>query len=102
VCKKQLALYLTLASLAIACDVLHDMLLCYACRRHQVSLLAYSPLAGGVLSGKYVKPNPPAGARLNLFPGAHLTCVNPKLYSGVRFQPQPQPQNPSTWYSSCW
>jgi aryl-alcohol dehydrogenase-like predicted oxidoreductase len=47
------------------------MLLCYACRRHQVSLLAYSPLAGGVLSGKYVKPNPPAGARLNLFPGEH-------------------------------
>lgn len=39
------------------------------CRRHQVSLLAYSPLAGGVLSGKYLQPHPPAEARLNLFPG---------------------------------
>jgi aryl-alcohol dehydrogenase-like predicted oxidoreductase len=32
-------------------------------------MLAYSPLAGGVLSGKYLQPNPPAEARLNLFPG---------------------------------
>jgi aryl-alcohol dehydrogenase-like predicted oxidoreductase len=39
------------------------------CRRHQVSLLAYSPLAGGVLSGKYLKPDTPNTARLNLFPG---------------------------------
>lgn len=33
-----------------------------------VSLLAYSPLAGGILSGKYAQGSP-EGARLNLFPG---------------------------------
>jgi hypothetical protein len=37
-------------------------------RRHNVSLLAYSPLAGGALSGKYLA-SAPAGARFNLFPG---------------------------------
>ncbi|MDX1656025.1 MAG: aldo/keto reductase, partial [Candidatus Competibacteraceae bacterium] len=34
--------------------------------REQVGLLAYSPLAFGVLSGKYLEGNPP-GARLTLF-----------------------------------
>jgi hypothetical protein len=34
----------------------------------QVGLLAYSPLAGGALSGKYISSNP-ASARFNLFPG---------------------------------
>ncbi len=33
------------------------------CRREQVSLLPYSPLAGGVLSGKYADGNWPEGAR---------------------------------------
>jgi aryl-alcohol dehydrogenase-like predicted oxidoreductase len=33
-----------------------------------VSLLAYSPLAGGALSGKYLS-GAPSGARFNLFPG---------------------------------
>ncbi len=35
--------------------------------REQVSLLAYSPLAFGVLSGKYLDGARPAGARLTLF-----------------------------------
>eukprot|EP00775_Hariotina_reticulata_P004116 gene4116-4362_t len=39
------------------------------CRRHNVSLLAYSPLAGGALSGKYIKGDCPKTARFNLFPG---------------------------------
>ena len=40
------------------------------CKRNgDVGLLAYSPLAGGVLSGKYLASEVPAGARLNLFPG---------------------------------
>jgi len=34
-----------------------------------VGLLAYSPLAGGVLSGKYLEDDIPEAARLNLFPG---------------------------------
>ncbi|KAG2449359.1 hypothetical protein HYH02_005513 [Chlamydomonas schloesseri] len=41
------------------------------CRRHNVSLLAYSPLAGGMLSGKYnhLPAEQLAAARFNLFPG---------------------------------
>lgn len=35
--------------------------------REQVGLLAYSPLAFGVLSGKYLDTAPPPGARLTLF-----------------------------------
>lgn len=35
--------------------------------REQVPLLAYSPLAFGVLTGKYLDGNRPAGARLTLF-----------------------------------
>ena len=35
--------------------------------REQVGLLAYSPLAFGVLSGKYLNHQKPAGARLTLF-----------------------------------
>ncbi len=37
------------------------------CRREQVSLLPYSPLAGGVLSGKYQKGMWPDGARFSLY-----------------------------------
>jgi len=36
--------------------------------RENVPLLAYSPLAGGVLSGKYLHDTQPAGARFTLFP----------------------------------
>ena len=39
------------------------------CSMTDVGLLAYSPLAGGILSGKYSGDEPPPGARLNLFPG---------------------------------
>lgn len=34
----------------------------------KVGLLAYSPLGFGMLSGKYLEKNPPANARLSLFP----------------------------------
>jgi aryl-alcohol dehydrogenase-like predicted oxidoreductase len=37
------------------------------CRREQVSLLAYSPLPGGVLSGKYQGGNWPKGARFTWY-----------------------------------
>ncbi|MGE0201115.1 MAG: NADP(H)-dependent aldo-keto reductase [Candidatus Melainabacteria bacterium] len=36
--------------------------------REQCGLLAYSPLAGGALSGKYLNGQQPAGARRTLFP----------------------------------
>ncbi len=38
-------------------------------RREEVSLLAYSPAAGGALSGKYLNGNLPPGSRQQLFPG---------------------------------
>ncbi|GMI14511.1 hypothetical protein TrVE_jg9768 [Triparma verrucosa] len=38
-------------------------------RNMNVGLLAYSPLAGGILSGKYAKEKVDEKARLNLFPG---------------------------------
>ncbi len=37
------------------------------CRREQVSLLPYSPIAGGVLSGKYQDGARPAGARFTRY-----------------------------------
>jgi aryl-alcohol dehydrogenase-like predicted oxidoreductase len=41
-----------------------------ACYHHNVGLLAYSPLAGGSLTGKYrMRDAIPSGARLTLFPG---------------------------------
>ncbi|KAJ1446757.1 NADP-dependent oxidoreductase domain-containing protein [Pelagophyceae sp. CCMP2097] len=39
------------------------------CSQTDVGLLAYSPLAGGILTGKYATESPPKEARLNLFPG---------------------------------
>jgi aryl-alcohol dehydrogenase (NADP+) len=39
-----------------------------ACHREQVALLAYSPLAMGVLAGKYLGGAKPEGARLAVFP----------------------------------
>jgi aryl-alcohol dehydrogenase-like predicted oxidoreductase len=39
--------------------------LAQACRQEQVSLIPYSPLGGGVLSGKYNGGNWPAGARFS-------------------------------------
>ncbi len=37
------------------------------CRREKVSLLAYSPIAGGVLSGKYQDGATPPGARFTIY-----------------------------------
>ncbi len=53
-----------------------------ACREH-IGLLAYSPLAFGVLSGKYLDGNQPAGARLTLF--EHYTRYsNPEALQATR------------------
>ncbi|MFC1578790.1 aldo/keto reductase [Pseudomonadota bacterium] len=41
--------------------------LAQACRREQVSLIPYSPLAGGVLSGKYQGGARPEGARFTYY-----------------------------------
>ncbi|KAK4841810.1 hypothetical protein QYF36_010860 [Acer negundo] len=43
------------------------------CHQERISLLAYSPLAMGILSGKYFSPDGGAGdSRLNLFKGRYL------------------------------
>lgn len=39
------------------------------CRRHNVGLLVYSPLAGGSLTNKYNDGTAKEGSRFNLFPG---------------------------------
>jgi aryl-alcohol dehydrogenase-like predicted oxidoreductase len=44
--------------------------LAQACRREQVSLIPYSPLAGGVLSGKYNDGAEPQGARFTNYRNA--------------------------------
>ena len=38
------------------------------CKREEVGLLAYSPLAFGILTGKYFNKNIPKNSRLDLFP----------------------------------
>ena len=43
--------------------------LAFLCKREQVSLLAYSPIGGGVLSGKYQDGAWPAGARFSGYRG---------------------------------
>ena len=48
------------------------------CHAVGVGLLAYSPLAGGTLSGKYVTGTAPPGARLNLFEG-YMSRYNKSL-----------------------
>lgn len=41
--------------------------LAHVCEKEQISLLPYSPLAGGVLSGKYNQANPPKEARFSTY-----------------------------------
>jgi len=53
--------------------------------RENIGLLAYSPLAFGVLSGKYIKGTAKENSRLNLFPGmsrynSHKTTEAAKRY----------------------
>ena len=46
-------------------------------KNHDVSFLAYSPLAGGALTGKYLnKDDPPKNSRFTLFPDTCLDSTN--------------------------
>ncbi len=45
--------------------------------RENMSLLAYSPLAGGILSGKYLGGAQPAGARFTLFDASACVSASP-------------------------
>ena len=53
------------------CSVPVDLVEVCSPKNGNVGLLAYSPLAGGTLSGKYVNSDSEAAkkGRLNLFPG---------------------------------
>ena len=53
-----------------------DMLEVLAPRQLNVGLLAYSPLAGGSLTGKYAAGKADPNARFNLFPGEVLSAAH--------------------------
>lgn len=54
-----------------------------ACHRHQVGLMAYSTLAFGHLSGKYLAQIP-AGSRVDLFPGFDKRYHKPYFCEAVK------------------
>ena len=57
-------------SLLVRADYENGLNECCSPRNHNVGLLAYSPLAGGILSGKYMGDEQGApGSRFTLFPG---------------------------------
>jgi aryl-alcohol dehydrogenase-like predicted oxidoreductase len=49
------------------------------CRELNVTLIAYSPLAMGVLTGKYTPENPPPGIRGRRYRGECLTQIQPLI-----------------------
>jgi aryl-alcohol dehydrogenase (NADP+) len=51
--------------------------------REKMSLLAYSPLAGGMLSGKYLGGSQPSKSRYTLFDGLGLRFRKPIVSEGV-------------------
>jgi aryl-alcohol dehydrogenase (NADP+) len=51
--------------------------------RNQMSLLAYSPLAGGMLSGKYAGGAKPPNARFTLFDGIGVRFRKPIVHEAV-------------------
>jgi len=72
--KQEPSLYAKIASIqnsySLVCRKDFEAGLAEACYYNDVALLPYSPLAGGVLTGKYSNPDDlPANARLNMFPG---------------------------------
>ncbi len=49
------------------------------CRQMGIQTIAYSPIAKGVLSGKYTPENPVPGFRESRFPRAYLTKIQPLI-----------------------
>ncbi len=50
-----------------------------ACRELGVTIIAYSPIAKGVLSGKYTPDNPPPGLRARRYHREYLAMVQPLI-----------------------
>jgi aryl-alcohol dehydrogenase-like predicted oxidoreductase len=55
-----------------------------ACRHEKVSLLSYSPLAFGHLTGKYLEGQQPAGARMTLFGASWPRYNRPEVMLAVQ------------------
>ncbi len=66
------------------------------CRELGVTLIAYSPLARGVLTGKYTPENPPPGLRRRLVRPANLAAIQPLLRL-MRDLDKPPPQIALAW-----
>eukprot|EP00634_Sargassococcus_sp_CCMP2135_P011791 CAMPEP_0198662474 /NCGR_PEP_ID=MMETSP1467-20131203/47642_1 /TAXON_ID=1462469 /ORGANISM="unid. sp., Strain CCMP2135" /LENGTH=334 /DNA_ID=CAMNT_0044398963 /DNA_START=38 /DNA_END=1042 /DNA_ORIENTATION=- len=72
-------------SLIVRSDYENGLTECCSPRHCDVGLLAYSPLAGGILTGKYDSNNPPPkNARLNLFPGFMDRYLNSRAAQAVK------------------
>jgi aryl-alcohol dehydrogenase-like predicted oxidoreductase len=54
------------------------------CARHGIPYVAYSPLAGGWLAGRYRRGAPfPAGSRMTLRPGPYEHLVSARVFDGL-------------------
>src|SRR5439155_6726338 len=54
------------------------------CREHGIAYQAYSPLAGGWLTGKYRRgQTPPAGSRMTLLPGPYRHFENDRVHDAL-------------------
>lgn len=49
------------------------------CRKLDITIIAYSPMAKGLLSGKYTPDNPPPGTRGRRFNRAYLNRIQPLI-----------------------
>lgn len=54
------------------------------CRQEGIKVIAYSPMAMGILTGKYTPENPPKGTRAAQYNRAYLEKINPLLKALVR------------------
>jgi len=55
------------------------------CLQNGIKVIAYSPLAMGILSGKYTPENPPKGARASQYSPSFLTRIQPLIKLLKRF-----------------
>jgi len=55
------------------------------CLENGIKVIAYSPLAMGILSGKYTPENPPKGARASQYTPSFLTRIQPLIKLLKRF-----------------
>ncbi len=54
------------------------------CREQGIKLIAYSPLASGVLTGKYSEKTPPRGGRASQYNRSRLERIQPLLRTMIR------------------